>query len=92
MGFEHFIWNTILDSRERPLHRRLHGRIFRFDEPPVIDERTQQRGLPGETYNCRCSLTPIRIDSPFYSRQEVDRYANLKYNKVMSAIPPIQGA
>ena len=92
MGFEHFIWNTILDSRERPSHRRLHGKIFRFDAPPEIDERTGQRGLPGETYNCRCSLTPIRLDSPFFNKSEVEGYENLKYNKIMSAIPPTQGA
>lgn len=88
MGFEHFIWHTILDSRERPLHRRLHGKVFRFDNPPVIDERTGQRGLPGETYNCRCSLTVLRLDSPFFDQAEIDRYANLKYNKIMADIPP----
>lgn len=88
MGFDHFIWNTILDSRERPLHRRLHGKVCSFDNPPVIDERTGQRGLPGETYNCRCGLTPIRLDSPFFDQAEIDRYANLKYNKIMADIPP----
>lgn len=85
MGFEEFIWNTILDSRERPLHRKLHGKIFRFDNPPVIDERTGQRGLPGQTYNCRCGLTPIRRDSAFFNQQEVDSYKNLKnYAEIMN--------
>lgn len=65
MGFTEFRWNTIMDGRERQLHADLDGKIFRFDNPPIIYERTGQRGLPGETYNCRCSLTPIRRDSVF---------------------------
>ena len=67
MGFTHFMWITNLDNRERPLHRELHGRIFRLDEPPVIDARTGQRGLPGETYNCRCQMRPIMTDNPFFT-------------------------
>ena len=65
MGFEEFIWNTIMDTHERQLHAELNGKIFRFDNPPIIDERTGQRGLPGETYNCRCGFIPIRRDSVF---------------------------
>lgn len=65
MGFTEFRWNTILDTKERELHHELNGKIFRFDDPPIIDERTGQRGLPGETYNCRCGLTPINRDSIF---------------------------
>lgn len=60
MGFDKFIWKTRLDGRERLEHHKLNGKIFRFDEPPIIDEKTGQRGLPGETYNCRCTLLPYR--------------------------------
>ena len=58
-GFTEFKWITNLDGRERPLHKELNGKIFRFDNPPIIDERTGQRGLPAETYNCRCTFVPI---------------------------------
>lgn len=60
MGFEEFIWKTRLDGLERPEHHKLNNTIWRFDEPPIIDERTGQRGLPGQTYNCRCNLIPVR--------------------------------
>ena len=63
MGFDKFIWRTITDGRERELHKELNGKIFRYDNPPVIDERTGQRGLPGETYNCRCDAIPYRDDN-----------------------------
>lgn len=65
MGFDKFIWRTIMDGRERPLHEELNGKIFRYDNPPIIDERTGLRGLPGQTYNCRCEAIPYRDDNPF---------------------------
>ena len=89
MGFEYFIWNTILDGKERELHADLHGKIFRFDEPPIIYtyKGTEQRGLPGQTYNCRCSLTPIRLDSPFFDAGDVKKYRELKnYKGIMKTV------
>jgi len=47
------------DGRTRDLHRELHGKVFSYTSPPVIDERTGQTGNPGETYNCRCTAIPI---------------------------------
>ena len=67
MGFDKFIWRTILDGRERKLHEELHGKIFRYDDPPVIyvDKKgRQQRGLPGQTYNCRCQAVPYTDGMP----------------------------
>lgn len=88
MGFTEFIWQTILDGRERELHKKLHGKIFSFDNPPIIDERTQERGLPGETFNCRCGLIPIRRDSVFFDQQRIDEFAALKnYEGIMKYGP-----
>lgn len=67
MGFKEFKWVTILDGRERLEHYKLNGKIFSFDNPPIIDERIGQRGLPGEAFGCRCSMIPIRRDSVFDS-------------------------
>ena len=88
MGFTEFIWQTILDGRERVLHKQLHGKVFSFDDPPVIDERTGQKGLPGETYNCRCGLIPIKRDSAFFTQKEIDEFAQLRnYKDVMKYGP-----
>lgn len=69
-GAEMFRWITNYDERARDLHKELgktkdnkYGingtNIFRFDNPPIIDERTGTRGLPGEFYNCRCTFIPV---------------------------------
>ena len=74
-GFTHFKWITNYDGRARTLHKELgkeHNNkygingtnIFRFDNPPIIyvDKKRGivQRGLPGETYNCRCTFIPVK--------------------------------
>lgn len=43
----------------RPLHVSYSGRIFSYDDPPVIDERTGERGIPGQAINCRCVQAPV---------------------------------
>lgn len=58
MGFDKFVWRTIIDGKERKLHEKLNGTTWSWNDPPVIDERTLQKGLPGETYNCRCQAQP----------------------------------
>lgn len=65
MGFNKFQWKTITDGRERELHKKLNNTVWRYDDPPIIDERTGNRGLPGETYNCRCEAIPFMDDTPF---------------------------
>ena len=58
-GVTQYIWSTILDGKERDLHRDLNGRVFSWDEPPIIDARTGEKGAPGEAYNCRCIAIPV---------------------------------
>lgn len=67
-GITEFKWHTNLDGRERPLHKELHNQVFRFDNPPIIDERTGEKGLPGETYNCRCAMSPV-INKEFWENR-----------------------
>jgi len=47
------------DGRTRKLHRELHGETFYYSSPPIIDERTGERGFPGQAYGCRCTAIPV---------------------------------
>ena len=64
IGINHFIWSTTMDGRERELHEKLDGTTWSFNNPPVIDEKGT-RGLPGETYNCRCHIINYIPNSPY---------------------------
>lgn len=58
-GITRYRWSSIADRRRRPLHEQLHGKVFSYSSPPVIDEATGKRGNPGEIWNCRCTAVPI---------------------------------
>lgn len=40
-------------------HIALSGQIFSFDNLPVIDQKTGERGLPGQAIGCRCFQVPV---------------------------------
>lgn len=58
-GVEEYIWSTSGDQRVRERHRELDGKKFRWDNPPIVDERTGRRAHPGEDYRCRCVAIPV---------------------------------
>lgn len=37
----------------------LNGGIFSFDDPPIIDKRTGERGFPGQAVYCGCTMSPV---------------------------------
>lgn len=81
-GFTHFKWHTIIDGRERELHKKLNGQVFRFDDPPIIDERTGQRGLPSQTYNCRCTFSPIITKEFLENRRRLFKANNSLFERI----------
>lgn len=60
MGIKKFEWlHSAGGQHPRPLHQRMSGKIYSFDDPPVIDERTGEKGYPGQLINCRCVMIPV---------------------------------
>jgi SPP1 gp7 family putative phage head morphogenesis protein len=60
LGIRKFEWIHSGGGKEpRKLHQRMSGNIYSLDDPPVIDERTGERGLPGQLINCRCVMRPV---------------------------------
>jgi len=63
VGVQRYKWSTSHDPRVRQDHKDLNGRIFRFDDPPVVDRATGKKANPGEDFNCRCVAIPILVES-----------------------------
>lgn len=61
VGSDGYIWRTSGDADVRKLHRKLEGKFFRWDDPPVTGENGE-RSLPGGIYNCRCWAEPVLPD------------------------------
>lgn len=58
VGATHYQWLSAGDSDVRPLHKKLNGHVFAWDDPPVADE-SGVRAHPGCIWNCRCIALPI---------------------------------
>jgi uncharacterized protein with gpF-like domain len=37
----------------------MDGNVYSFDDPPIIDKNTGERGIPGQAINCRCFMVPV---------------------------------
>lgn len=59
-GLVKFEWlHTGGSHAPRKDHIEMNGNIYRFDDLPVIDQKTGERGIPGQAVNCRCRMKPI---------------------------------
>jgi SPP1 gp7 family putative phage head morphogenesis protein len=61
-GSTSYVWRTAGDSDVRHDHKILDGQIFRWDSPPVADQRSGARAHPGCIYRCRCIAIPVIPD------------------------------
>lgn len=59
-GIKRYEWLHSGGGQEpRKDHIAMDGNIYSFEEPPVIDKRTGERGIPGDAINCRCTMNPV---------------------------------
>ena len=58
-GLNEYVWKIRKDDKVRHDHEALSDKVFKWDNPPVVDERTGRRGNPGQDYNCRCYALPV---------------------------------
>lgn len=60
IGIQKFEWvHSGGGQKPRELHIEMDGNVYSFDDLPVIDERTGERGIPGQAINCRCTMVPV---------------------------------
>lgn len=60
IGCKSFIWIHTGGGRyPREDHIAMNGKEYRFDDLPVIDKRTGERGKPGDAVFCRCVMKPV---------------------------------
>lgn len=60
IGLKKFQWHhSAGGANPREDHIEMDGQIYSFDALPVIDQRTGERGIPGQAPNCRCTMSPV---------------------------------
>lgn len=53
VGITHYKWSSSHDERVRDTHKDLDGKIFSFDDPPIVNKKGDRKN-PGEDFGCRC--------------------------------------
>lgn len=65
IGIKKFQWHhSAGGANPREDHIEMDGQIYSFDALPVIDQRTGERGIPGQAPNCRCTMSPVFTFDP----------------------------
>lgn len=60
LGVKKYKWiHSYAGQYPRQDHIEMNGNIYSFDDPPIIDRRTGERGIPGQAINCRCTMIPV---------------------------------
>lgn len=64
LGIKEFQWlHSGGSNHPRKEHIEMSGKIYSFENPPVIEKSTGKRGYPGDLVNCRCRQKPVlRLD------------------------------
>jgi len=62
VGITKYKWSTSKDERVRDDHADLDGKVFSFDDPPIVDKRTGKKANPSEDFGCRCVPIPIIVN------------------------------
>jgi SPP1 gp7 family putative phage head morphogenesis protein len=59
-GYTKFKWlHSGGGQHPRKDHIAMSGNVYSFDDLPVIDQRTGERGIPGQAINCGCTMQPV---------------------------------
>lgn len=62
VGIQRFKWHhSGGGAHPREDHIAMDGNVYSFDDLPVIDQRTGERGIPGQAVNCRCTMSPVFV-------------------------------
>lgn len=60
LGVDSFMWHhSGGGAHPREDHIAMDGQVYQFDNLPVIDQKTGERGIPGQAINCRCTMSPV---------------------------------
>jgi len=60
LGLKRYMWHhSGGGAHPREDHVEMDGNVYLFSDPPVIDQRTGERGIPGQAVNCRCTMSPV---------------------------------
>jgi SPP1 gp7 family putative phage head morphogenesis protein len=61
VGSVKYIWRTADDVDVRDDHKKLNGKVFEWNNPPIADKRAGVKAHPGTIYNCFPGSTTVNL-------------------------------
>lgn len=87
LGCNRFKWGKSTSKERRLLHKKYYGKIFYFDDPPIIDEKLAIKGLPRQIWNCNCQmLVVVPTLSELQARRKIVKNEKSFIGKIKNAI------
>lgn len=79
LGCNRFRWGRSSSREKRKLHELYYNEIFSFDNPPIIDEKLNIKGLPRQIWNCKCHILAV-VPSISEIQEQRQKIKNAKRN------------
>lgn len=79
LGCKRFMWGRSSSKEKRKLHEQYYNKVFYFDDPPVIDEKLNIKGLPRQIWNCLCHILVV-VPSMSEIQEQRNKIKNAKRN------------
>ena len=70
LGAKRFKWLRSTAREKRKSHEKYYNKIFELDNPPVIDDKLNIKGLPRQIWNCMCQM---QIVVPTYAEYQQNK-------------------
>ena len=88
LGANSFKWGRSSSKEKRELHKEYYDKVFRFDNPPIIDEKLGIKGLPRQIWNCKCHMlmVPPTLEEIINKHTEVRNAKRNIFTKIKYAI------
>ena len=88
LGATTFKWGRSSSKEKRELHKEYYGQVFRFDDPPIIDEKLGIKGFPRQIWNCKCHMlmVPPTLEQIINKHTEIRNAKRNIFTKIKYAV------
>lgn len=56
IGCPGYKWGRSTSKEKRELHKQYYGKVFNWNDKPIIDEKLGIKGYPRQIWNCKCQM------------------------------------
>ncbi len=88
MGCPGYEWGRSTSKEKRELHKQYYGKVFNWNDKPVIDEKLGIKGYPRQIWNCKCQMLilPPTLEQALNKLNEIQNAKRNIFTKIKYTI------